>query len=183
MKRSLVGVAAGLLVFAATANAQSMSKPVSFGIAGGMSVPTGDLGNVLSTGYNLSGMLNFRGPAWPVSLRVEGQWQHFGVTNVADANVKSIGGLANLVYGFGSKSMVRPYVTGGLGFFHITSDFGNTCGLADCSTSDNKFGFDVGAGLQFQLTGISTFVEGDWQSIQTSGSADHMFPIRVGVRF
>ena len=191
MKRSLFGVAMGLALVATTANAQSLVpavKPVSFGIAGGMSMPTGDFGDVAKSGYNVSGLLQFQQPTWPVAIRVEGQFQDFsGKGDLEDASAKSIGGLANVLYYFPTKSTVRPYVTGGLGFFHLKTDAGDACsdelGEDVCSSSDNKFGYDLGAGLEFQLSGMSTFIEANWQSIQTEGSATRMIPIRVGIKF
>lgn len=188
MKRSLHGaVIVGALVMAAsTVGAQSMSpisKPVSFGIAGGASIPTGDLSHIVKTGYNISALVQFRGALWPVSLRVEGQWQQMDFKDNVPGSVKTIGGLANVLYYFPNKSLVKPYVTGGLGLVNFKQDLGSGCGLPDCSPSATKFAFDLGAGLEFRLTGMSTFVEADWQSIQTEGSAARTFPIRVGLRF
>jgi opacity protein-like surface antigen len=192
MKRSVFGVAMGLALVATAANAQSMVpavKPVSFGISAGLSMPTGDFGDGFKSGYNISGLLQFQQPTWPVAIRVEGQFQDFGGKDGLDgASAKTIGGLANLVYYVPTKSTVKPYLTGGLGFFHLKSDLGDSCSddVADedfCSSSDNKFGWDLGAGLEFQLSGMSTFVEANWQAVQTEGGATNMVPIRVGIKF
>lgn len=189
MKHSLFGIALGLAVAATTVQAQSMTptaKPVDFGIAGGLSVPTGDLSNGVKSGFNVSALAEFKGAEWPVALRIEGQYQQFsGKGDFSDGKFKTMGGLANLLYYFPTKSTVSPYITGGVGFFHVKEDAGSACDptLGPCSTTENKFGFDAGAGLKFQLTGFSTFIEADWQSIQTSGSAARSFPIRVGIKF
>ena len=180
MKRSVFGVAMGLALVATAANAQSLvpaAKPVSFGIAGGMSMPTGDFGDGFKSGYNVSGLVQFQQPSWPVAIRVEAQYQDFGAKGGVDASMKTMGGLANVLYNFSTSSTVRPYVTGGLGFFHIKSEFG------DASGSDNKFGYDLGAGLDFQLSGMNTFVEANWQSIRGDGASANQIPIRVGIRF
>lgn len=191
MKRSVFGVAMGLALVATAANAQSIVpavKPVSFGISGGLSMPTGDFGDGFKSGYNISGLLQFQQPTWPVAIRVEGQYQDFsGKDGLDGASAKTIGGLANVLYYFPTKSTVRPYLTGGLGFFHIKGDAGDACsaelGADACSSSENKFGYDLGAGLEFQLSGMSTFIEANWQSVQTEGSATRMIPIRVGIKF
>jgi opacity protein-like surface antigen len=180
MKRSVFGVAIGLALVATAANAQSVvpaAKPVSFGIAGGMSMPTGDFGDAFKSGYNVSGIVQFQQPTWPVALRVEAQYQDFGAKGGVDASAKTMGGLASLVYAFPNKSTVHPYVTGGLGFFHLKFDGG------ELSSSTNKFGFNAGAGLDFQLSGMNTFIEANWQSIRAEGSAANQIPIRVGIRF
>lgn len=191
MKRSVFGVAMAMALVATAANAQSVvpaAKPVSFGIAGGMSMPTGDFGDGFKSGYNVSGLLQFQQPTWPVALRIEAQYQDFSAKDGVDVSAKSMGGLANALYYFPTKSTVRPYVTGGLGFFHFKMDASAICedlpvDTDECSRSDNKFGFDFGAGLEFQLSGMSTFVEANWQSVQTEGAATRMFPIRVGIKF
>jgi opacity protein-like surface antigen len=180
MKRSVFGVAMALALVATAANAQSVvpaAKPVSFGIAGGMSVPTGDFGDGFKSGYNVSGLVQFQQPTWPVALRIEAQYQDFGAKGGVDASAKTIGGLANVIYAFPTKSTVRPYVTGGLGYFHLKMDMG------DVSGSDNKFGFDFGAGLDFQLSGMNTFIEANWQSVRAEGAAMNQIPVRVGIRF
>jgi opacity protein-like surface antigen len=140
-------------------------------------MPTGDFGNAFKSGYNVSGLLQFQQPSWPVALRVEAQYQDFGAKGGVDASVKTIGGLANVIYAFPTKSTVHPYVTGGLGFFHLKMDVGDTSG------SDNKFGFNAGAGLDFQLSGMNTFIEANWQSVRAEGEALNQIPIRVGIRF
>lgn len=183
MKRSLFGVAMGLAMIATTAHAQSMvaaAKPVSFGVAGGLSIPTGDFGDAFKSGFNVSAMGEIHQAAWPVAIRIEAQYDQFSAKDeIGDGKVKSIGGLANVLYYFPSKAMVKPYVTGGLGLFHNKADDS----ICDGGCSSTKFAFDFGAGLQFQLTGISTFVEANWNSIQTEGSATHMIPVRVGIKF
>lgn len=191
MKRSVFGVAMALALVATAANAQSVvpaAKPVSFGIAGGLSMPTGDFGDVAKSGYNVSGLLQFQQPTWPVAIRIEGQFQDFsGKDAFEGASAKSIGGLANALFYVPTKSTVRPYLTGGLGFFHLKMDAGDACssefGADECTDSSNKFGFDFGAGLEFQLSGMSTFIEANWQSVQTEGAATRMIPIRVGIKF
>jgi opacity protein-like surface antigen len=180
MKRSVFGVAMGLALVATAANAQSMvpaAKPVSFGISGGLSMPNGDFGDFYESGYNISGLVQFQQPTWPVAIRIEGQYQDFSAKDDVDAGVSTIGGLANVLYYIPTQSTVRPYVTGGLGFFHAKEEFGDESG------SENKFGYDLGAGLEFKLTSMSTFIEANWQSIQTEDGATRMIPIRVGIKF
>jgi opacity protein-like surface antigen len=173
MKRTVLGVAMGLALMAGAANAQSV-KPFTIGISGGMSVPTGDAGDVVKSGYNLSGMFEVKPAAFPVALRLEAQWQKFDAKGGVDANFRTLGVLANAVYYLPTPGIVKPYFTGGLGMIN---------GKATGFDGETKFAFDLGAGVNFQLTGITTFIEADWQSIQTEGSATRMLPIRVGVKF
>jgi len=189
MKRLLSCGFAAALVTAASVGAQSMnpiSKPITFGIAGGASIPTGDLSDFAKTGYNVSALLEFRGAMWPVALRLEGQWQQMdfkqglvtpGGGTVGAGSVKTLGALSNVVYYFPNQSLVKPYVTGGIGVINYKEDVGSG------SPSTTKFAYDLGAGLDFRLTGFATFVEADWQSIELTGGSARTFPIRVGLRF
>lgn len=56
-------------------------------------------------------------------------------------------------------------------------DFGSN------SKTQTKFGLNAGAGLRFQLTGFSTFVEARWHTIFTEGNNTQMVPISVGITF
>jgi opacity protein-like surface antigen len=176
MKRTVLGVAMGLALIAGTANAQSV-KPFSIGISGGLSAPTGDFGDAFKSGYNLSGMFELQPAGFPVALRLEGQFQKFDAKGGADANFRTLGALANVVYYIPSPGIVKPYFTGGLGL--INGKMKTPLGDGD----DTKFAYDLGAGVNFQLTGFTTFVEANWQSIQAEGGAIRQFPIRVGVKF
>jgi opacity protein-like surface antigen len=178
MKRTMFGVAVGLVLLAGSASAQSV-KPFSIGISGGLSVPAGDFGKGAKSGFNVSGMFEIKPPLFPVALRAEVQYQKFDA-KVGDGGLRTIGGLVNAVYYLPSPGIVHPYFTGGLGLFNGAA---TKCPAGFTCSSETKFGYDLGAGVQFQLTGISTFVEANWQSMLTSGSATNMFPVRVGVRF
>jgi hypothetical protein len=56
-------------------------------------------------------------------------------------------------------------------------DFGDT------ENTQTKFGLNAGAGLRFQLTGFSTFIEARWHTIFTEGNNSQMVPISVGITF
>jgi hypothetical protein len=53
----------------------------------------------------------------------------------------------------------------------------------DAEDTQTKFGLNAGAGLRFQLTGFSTFIEARWHTIFTEGSNTQMVPITVGITF
>src|SRR5665213_4151580 len=81
-------------LFAATghANAQgstSIIKPISFGISGGVAVPSGDLSNGtgngftgVNTGYNATASLAIALPALPFGLRGDASYNSFGSKNL-----------------------------------------------------------------------------------------------------
>jgi opacity protein-like surface antigen len=177
-----VALAALTLSGASVAHAQgtgAATRPVSIGITGGLSIPTGDFGDFYSSGFNAGGLLEFSRPASPLAFRLEGEYQRFGIKDevtVGDpGDLRVISGVANVVYKFGGV-MARPYVLGGVGLFNV----GITEGDGD---PENEFGFNVGAGLELPLSGITAFADIRYQSIQTEGDAFNLVPIRVGIRF
>lgn len=182
MKTLRLLVAAPLaLALSTVAQAQTTTstRPVSFGIAGGLSVPTGDAGDVFDAGYLVGGLLEFSRPASPLAFRAEVDYQRFSIKesvavgNPSDARL--ISGVANVLYKFPGM-MARPYVLGGVGLFNVGA-------TTEGSDSSNEFGFNLGAGLELPLSGITVFGDVRYQSIQTEGSATNLIPIRVGLRF
>ncbi|HEU4586637.1 MAG TPA: hypothetical protein VFR95_12865, partial [Gemmatimonadaceae bacterium] len=55
--------------------------------------------------------------------------------------------------------------------------------FGDADKTQTKFGLNAGAGLRFQLTGFSTFVEARWHTIFTEGKNTQVIPISVGISF
>jgi opacity protein-like surface antigen len=173
MTRTMAGVLVGLALCATAANAQSAAEPASFtlGFSAGLSVPGGDFSAVAKSGYNISAMVEYQAPTLPVAFRGEAQWQQFGIKG-GTGSYKVLTALANVVYPFRTSGVVTPYATGGLGAASIP--FNGKRGV--------RFAYDLGAGAQFQVRDVSSFVEVNWQSIEASGASLRQFPIRVGVR-
>jgi opacity protein-like surface antigen len=180
MKRSLwsVAVAMGLAVSAATAQAQVPSvNPLSFGLSGGLSVASGDFGDAVNAGYNVSGLVGLHLPTLPIRFRGELQYQRFGWKDVAgltaSGNTSTIGGIVNAIVQMPTP-LVSPYFTGGVGMYHLSS--------TDVD-SQNKFGYNLGVGISFHLSSINTFVEADYQSISVENGSMKTIPVRFGLTF
>jgi opacity protein-like surface antigen len=181
--RRLTACAAALLAMSAsTAQAQTAAaaRPVSFGVSGGLSIPTGDFGDFFDSGYNAGALLEFTPRVSPLAIRVEGDYQRFGVKDVdSNTDLRMISGIANVLYKFGGATMVRPYVLGGLGLFNVGS-------TGDEGESENKFGYNVGGGLEIPLSGITVFGDVRFQQVRVGDEGESNFnlvPIKVGIRF
>ena len=182
MKRIFTAAAALTLALAATtrpATAQSMdaARTIHFGIAGGATVPLGDLGDGYDTGYHLMGTLGLQPQALPVGVRFDIAYNNLGGASnsfVGNPDLKILSGTANLVLTTSNMSGIRPYVIGGLGVYNV--DFG-------AADRENKFGLNGGAGLQFALSGFNTFVEARYHSIFTDNQNANMIPISFGIMF
>ena len=199
--------AALLLLAAGTAGAQASSpastaeRPLSFGISGGLSLPTGNAGDVFSSGFNVDGLLEVRArPASPVAFRFEAGYQRFAIKDEVrelfedfgaeiDGDARVISGVVNALYKFPGVA-VRPYVLGGVGVFNVGGS-ATISGIdesgelldEDESGSITRFGFNVGGGLEVPLSGITAFGEIRFQSIRTPDEPFNIVPIKVGIRF
>lgn len=188
-------------LFAATghANAQgstSIIKPISFGISGGVAVPSGDLSNGtgngftgVNTGYNATASLAIALPALSFGLRGDASYNSFGSKNFAfaqysgnpgynsDARVASF--TANIVYQISLPApIVRPYLIGGIGAYNT-----HFSGAPSGQQSNTNTGFNIGAGVALPLILANTFVEARYHRVNASQGTIAYIPITVGIMF
>lgn len=159
----------------------SAQQGVRVGIGGGAQLPTGDYGNFDKMGWLIGGDVTYWLTGAPVGIRADVQYAQTSHKNNVDGNSKVTGGLAEVVYAFGtSAEQLRPYILGGVGYYSVkveVTGFG--------SASESKVGFGGGAGVAFKVGTGSTrfFIEGKFVSVSTSGSSTTFFPLRAGLRF
>ncbi|MGI8547956.1 MAG: outer membrane beta-barrel protein [Gemmatimonadaceae bacterium] len=156
----LIAVAAITITSATAARAQGASsptRPFSFGVSGGAAVPTGDLSDVASVGYNVTGSLGLSVPTLPVGLRVDGAYNSFGIKNDlltgtgagnVDGNARVLSLTGNLVLPI-PLVLIRPYLIGGAGIYNVrlSATATDQNGTSSGSASESKFGFNLGAGV------------------------------------
>lgn len=179
MKR-ILGVVAGLtlatVIVSSTAEAQQVAntRPVSIGLAGGISLPMGDFGDAFKSGYIITGSVGFRPSAVPFGIRGEVGYQSHDLDG-PDASLTTLYGTANAVFNFsgGAASGIAPYFIAGLGIYNFGGDFDGT----------TDFGINAGAGMDFALSGFNTFVEARYHHVFTEDEATTFIPITFGIRF
>lgn len=186
---------AAMTMTASPAAAQLVGRPFRFGVQGGASIPTGDLSNASKTGWNAGVLLDIGLPLVPIGFRLDGSWNQFGKKSTVDGDIKNriIDGTANVTYTFGPALPTKFYLIGGVGIYNLKTTIDNAPILtstgagfgstASVSGSETKFGVNGGAGVRFQLTGFSTFIEGRFHSVFTSGSHANFIPVTVGITF
>ena len=180
MKRMLhAAVALVLVSLVAASAAQAQTARASFFLGGGATIPTGDFGDAFKTGWNGLGGVNFMIPGVPFGIRVDGMYSQNKLdVSGSDVKAKIFGGNADAVFAFGAPgSMVKPYVLAGIGMANVKFDTGSG------SSSDTKFAFNGGAGVNFMMSSVTIFVEGRYFTISTSGSNTNYIPLSVGVKF
>lgn len=178
---ALAALAATIVTAPAALHAQG---PVRFGLAAGATYPTGDAADIAEWGYHVSGSVTGKPMLSPVGIRGEVMWNRLtgkdielapGVTaNSGDTDI--LAGIVNAEIGMSGVG-VKPYFIGGLGLYRFS---------AEDSESETKFGFNLGAGLDFGLAGFSAFAEARFHSIQTDNFGDGSFnvvPVTFGIRF
>jgi len=200
--RSLTHLVTAVAIITASASvagaqaATSLTKPISVGISGGVSVPNGELANGASggftgvnTGYNITGSIAIALPVLPFEIRGDAAYNRFGSKNAvfaqevgnnsynADVGVTSL--TVNIVYPFPIPTpIVRPYIIGGIGDYDV-----RTSPTTSGSTSQSNFGYNIGAGVKVSLVGFNVFAEARYNHVNQDNGSVAFTPITVGVMF
>ncbi len=174
----------------------SIIKPISFGISGGVAVPTGGLSDGtangttgVNTGYDATASLAVALPALPFGLRGDASYAGFGGksalispnpgANRSNADVRIASFTANVVYQISLPlPVVRPYLIGGVGAYnvHVSPSSGG-------SSSSTNTGFNIGAGVALPLILANTFIEARYHYVSQSNGTISYVPITVGIMF
>ena len=183
MKRSVIAAAVMFMASGVVARLQAQTadgpKTVSFGVSGGLSVPTGGLADEVKNGFNVGAHLGMRQPMWPIGLRLDGQLNRFDLKEGTDyINIIAVS-LNAVLMSPGMTSELKPYLIAGPSFFH-TASYAETGGT---QASENNWGFNAGGGLQYQLSGFTTFLEARYNWVKKTGGHDAFVPISVGIMF
>ena len=178
MKRLILGasVVALSLVAAPTAHAQ-----LGVGVSAGLSLPTGDLGKGVKSGYSVNGLIGVTMPLSPLGFRGEigyNSWSGKADAGLDGTTTSSLSGTANIVLQVPGMIVAKPYVIGGVGAHRFKFDDGT-----NSTTSDTKLGWNVGGGLNFGLGTLSTMLEARYVTINATGGSVHYVPITFGIMF
>ena len=159
-----------LVVAARPASAQS----IRWGVGAGLLMPMSDYADLDKMGF-IGGV---GGTYWlPTGLGIRADVS-YGTTSEADNvpahSTKILGGLASVVYQFGSAGP-KPYVTGGLGFSNFKVD--------DTGSTEFTYAFGAGVSLPLGTGGNRLFAETRYTTISGDGGSVKYLPIIVGLSF
>jgi len=147
------------------------TEGVSYGLGAGLILPTGDYGTADKMGWHVMGLIQQPISHSPIHLRFDGMYGMTSNKAPATGSIKLAGATADLLYHLGERaSSIRPYILGGLGFFHVGD-----------GTSESKVAFGLGGGILFGVGTMHAFLEGRYMSVQTSGSSLTFLPITFGL--
>jgi opacity protein-like surface antigen len=178
IKRLMFGVSAVALSMIAASPAHAQAH---FGVSAGVSMPLSTFGDAVKSGYNATALLSYSMPLSPIGVRAELGYNRFDFDG-GGGNSQIIDGAANLILGMPAASMIKPYVTGGLGVYRHKATATGILGFTDSQT---KLGFNGGAGLSFGLTGFQTQLEARYVYITAESGGDPVkyVPISFGILF
>jgi hypothetical protein len=162
---------AAALMFSAPAEAQM--RTVTFGVAGGPTLPVGHLADDVNTGFHVQGSFALAPMTLPFGVRADLNYQRFTETAHDDHTLTMLSGIVNGIFGLPGVGM-RPYLTAGVGAY-------NQSGEHDGDSTN--VGVNGGGGLQFGLGGMNAFLEAKFHNVFTSGEATRFIPISLGIMF
>ena len=175
IRRSFALVSALALAAASTAGAQARPQ---LSVGGGVTLPTGDLGDVADAGWHGQVSLGYRPPLYPVGFRIDGAYHDLGASS-GGADFRAVSVTGNVVVE-APGLVVRPYLIGGVGLYNTKA------GQLD---GRNNLGVNGGLGLRFRLMDFDAFVEGRYHAaLNAFGEGDdessaQYVPITFGIAF
>lgn len=170
--RSLILTVLSLAVVTTPAAAQ-----IKWQLGLGPTLPMGDFGNGVGTGFHVMGGANFELTAKPISFRTDLVYNMFkcDTSGCGDITSKVITLSGDIQYNFPTPTN-HPYLLGGVTWGHASLGGSDAPSGLD---SEKDVGFNVGGGLHFNVGGAKAFVEARYFVV---GDADFV-PITFGVRF
>jgi hypothetical protein len=159
-------------------------RPISVAVAGGLSVPQGNLSDATTTGWHALGSLVLSTLMQPIGFRLDVAYNQFAFSDDVGAVVgndanQSVGSATlNLTYRLPvTNSAMSPYLISGLGAYQSRCSDGAGC---DATT---RYGWNVGMGSKLTVLRMRTFVEARYHRTQRAGEGLYFFPLTVGLLF
>ena len=180
MRRWLFGaVWLGVLAPLASVAAQ---RPVSIGLAGGVSVPQGDLRDGVATGWHALGTVALSTLTQPLGLRLDVAYNRFAFSDEARTVAGGAGhevvssATLNATYRLPmTDAPASPYLISGVGAYRTECSLGPAC------NASTRYGWNVGLGTRLYLLGFRSFLEARYHRTARSGSEVNYFPVTLGL--
>lgn len=177
----LIAVWLGVVSPVASLEAQ---RPISIGVAGGVSVPQGELRDGVNTGWHVLGTIALSAPMQPLGLRLDVAYNRFAFSDQVRAALGGGGhqttssATLNATYRLPmTNSPVSPYLISGLGAYR------SACSLGPGCEGTTRYGWNVGLGAKLFVLGFRSFVEARYHRTGRAGRDVHYFPVTFGVMF
>ena len=202
---SSLALLGALCMAAPSLRAQQMTNPkdysLAYGLAAGVLLPTGDISDVQSTGWNAQIFADWMSKTQPYGARADMSYGGLsGKTISADGAAISASDLhlfsltADGVWMFhpprGSADSTAadrttPYILAGIGFYRADYDVRSTSTMVADDRGTSNFGINFGGGLLYRFGSFQGFGEIRYHNVfnGAAGGSAHYIPIMVGLRF
>ena len=176
---SILVAGATALVLVATAAAQ---RPVSLGLAGGASIPSGTLRDGVDIGWHGLATIAVSSLMQPLGLRIDVAYNRFAYKENVPAlseEYQSTGSATlNFTYRLPmTNSPMSPYLISGAGAYR------SECSLDTECEPTTRYGWNVGLGTKLFILGFRSFLEARYHRTEIGDSDVHYFPITFGFLF
>ncbi len=197
MKKTLLTLTL-VLLFAFGASAAGVPSPFSFYAGGAISVPSDDFGTAYKSGWHgfAGGGYKFA-PKFQIIGKVE--MHNFS----SDLSSLGLDGGATKFTMFGTDGKftlgvplapISPYILGGIGIAHVTTDDFSGSDLLSTAVADlsntlnpgpqNKMYWNVGTGIEIKSgPAWSFFAQGRYVSVSADSGSYKFIPLTLGVKF
>ena len=170
MRRVMCGLAiAGTVTLASTARAQ---LGLILGAGGTVRGVVSSSTSYAGLGYNVLAGLTLRAPLLPVALRIEGQYDQFS-SPLSVYQDRIYSATVNGEYALPTP-LVRPYLVGGAGYYHITARYFNPFAAPgqpdEIEAPASGIGLNGGLGARTGFGGMGFFVEWRYHYIFAGGA-------------
>ena len=166
-----------LLTLLAIGIATPAAAQPSLRVGGGISSPTGDMGDLLDSGYHGRAIVHLGVPVFPVALRAEGAAHRFNAKGAGGGSMDQLNGSLSAVLSLGVAG-IGPYLFAGWGKYR--QSYSTEFGLGDSQTNS---GYHAGFGVEAGLLGIGAFAEVRIVNVDGDTSDSRYVPVTVGIKF
>jgi opacity protein-like surface antigen len=149
--------------------------PLQLGLGAGALVPTGDLADQVGTGVQVTTTLRLGFPLLPIHLRGDGMIGNLSGKGAAN-DLRAYGVSANVGWDVIPLVVTTGYLIGGVGYYWTKPDLPN-------AGTESDTGWNVGAGVRFNLLSLRLFAEARYNRISTDAGNVSFVPVTVGIMF
>ena len=180
MRRSIfLAASIGILFTTPSLHAQ---RPVSLGLAGGASVPSGNLREGVDIGWHALATIAVSTFKQPLGLRLDVAYNRFAynddVPALSDEFQSTASATLNFMYRLPmTNSPMSPYLISGAGAYR------SECSLETGCEATTRYGWNVGLGTRLYVLGFRSFLEARYHRTEIGDTDVNYFPVTFGLFF
>lgn len=179
MKNALCSAALAIVVGLAPSVTRAQSGDVHFNVAAGITLPTGTFADRNDVGYHAIVGIGMTQRTSQLGFRAEGIYNEFN-GKFGGGKTHAGGVTGNVTYDLMARTPTPSnslYLIGGIGYYSAKQAFASDV-IRD---SETRFGWNVGGGFRFPLSGFSAYLEARYHAVSTVEF--HFLPISFGLMF